>query len=258
MIATAFAQQPTAAIPQACGPGSATQGAYRFFENDDLDAEAIRDAHHQATLERVRPHAIVLALQDTFTLNYSTHPQTQGLGTIGSHSEKTIGLLLHSTLTVTPGGQPLGMLHAAVRARDPKAAGSAKKRHAKPIAEKESQKWLDSLSACQQAALDCPDTTLVNVADREGDLYELFAQALAVGEGPSVHLLVRSRHNRQLAGQDRQLWDAVTGQRARGRLQVRVGRRGEQPARLATLTIRFRQVTLAPPARKADQPPLTL
>ena len=51
MIATAFAQQPTAAIPQACGPGSATQGAYRFFENDDLDAEAIRDAHHQATLE---------------------------------------------------------------------------------------------------------------------------------------------------------------------------------------------------------------
>ena len=150
------------------------------------------------------------------------------------------------------------MLHAAVRARDPKAAGSAKKRHAKSIAEKESQKWLDSLSACQQAALDCPDTTLVNVADREGDLYELFAQALAVGEGPSVHLLVRSRHNRQLAGQDRQLWDAVTGQRARGRLQVRVGRRGEQPARLATLTIRFRQVTLAPPARKADQPPLTL
>ena len=76
MIATAFAQQPTAAIPRACGPGSATQGAYRFFENDDLDAEAIRDAHHQATLERVRPHAIVLALQDTFTLNYSTHPQT--------------------------------------------------------------------------------------------------------------------------------------------------------------------------------------
>jgi len=61
MIATAFAQQPTAPIPQACGPGSATQGAYRFFENDDIEPEAIREAHEQATLERVRLHAVVLA-----------------------------------------------------------------------------------------------------------------------------------------------------------------------------------------------------
>lgn len=258
MIATAFAQQPTASIPQACGPGPATQGAYRFFENEDIDAEAMRDAHHQATLERVRPQPIVLALQDTSTLNYSTHPQTQGLGPIGSHGEKIIGLLLHSTLAVTPRGQPLGLLHTAVRTRDPKAAGSAKKRHTKPTAEKESQKWLDSLSACQQVAPECPDTTLVNVADREGDLYDLFAQALAPTAGPAVHLLVRSRHNRQLVGQDRRLWDAVAGQRSHGRLQVRVGRRGAQPARLATLTIRFRQVTLAAPARKAEQPPLTL
>ena len=101
-------------------------------------AEAIRDAHHQATLERARPHAIVLALQDTSTLNYSTHPQTQGLGPIGSHSEKTIGLLLHSTLAVTPSGQPLGLLHTAVDARDPKAVGSAQQRRASPIEEKES------------------------------------------------------------------------------------------------------------------------
>ena len=43
MIATAFAQQPTAPIPQACGPGPATQGAYRFFENEAIDSESIRD-----------------------------------------------------------------------------------------------------------------------------------------------------------------------------------------------------------------------
>ena len=54
MIATAFAQQPTATLPQACGPGPATQGAYRFFENDDIDPAARRQSHHQATLERAR------------------------------------------------------------------------------------------------------------------------------------------------------------------------------------------------------------
>lgn len=258
MIATAFAQQPTAPIPQACGPGSATQGAYRFFENDDIDPEAIRDAHHQATLQRLRPHPVVLALQDTSTLNYSTHPQTEGLGPIGTRRQKIIGLLLHSTLAVTPSGLPLGLLHTAVKARDPGAVGSARRRHARPIAEKESQQWLDSLSACQQLAPHCPQSLLVNVADREGDLYDLFAQALAPTEDPPVHLLVRSRHNRRLVGDERLLWDAVGRQRAAGSLKVRVGRRADQPARLATLSVRFRQVVLAAPKRQAGQPPLSV
>jgi len=258
MIATAFAQQPTASIPQACGPGPATQGAYRFFENADLDPEAIREAHHQATLQRVSLAPIVLALQDTSSLNYSTHPHTEGLGPIGTRRQKIIGLLLHSTLAVTPSGQPLGLLHSAVRSRDPQAAGSAQQRHRKPTAHKESQKWLDSLSACQQVAAQCPQTLLVNVADREGDLYDLFAQALAPTEDPRVHLLVRSRHNRPLQGEDRRLWETVGRGRAAGQLKVRVGRRGQQPARLARLAIRFTQVTLQAPTRKAGQPPLTL
>jgi hypothetical protein len=257
MIATAFAQQPTACLPQACGPGPATQGAYRFFENDAIASAAIRAAHHQATLQRVGRYPLVLALQDTTALNYSTHPKTTGLGSLGSHSPKTIGLLLHSTLAVTPHGQPLGFLHSSVRTRK-HARGTAQHRHHKSVAQKESQKWLDSLSACQQLAPQCSHTTLVNVADREGDLYELFAQALASPPGRRVHLLVRSRHNRQLADQDRRLWDTVNRLRAAGTLSVRVGRRGEQPARVATLSVCFRPVLLAPPTRKADQPPLTL
>lgn len=258
MIATAFAQQPTAAIPQACGPGAGSKGAYRFFENAAVAPHTIRAAHHQATLARAREHSVVLALQDTSTLNYSSHPHTQGLGPIGSRRGKLIGLLLHSTLAVTPGGQPLGFLHNAVRARDPKAAGSACQRHKRSVAQKESQKWLDSLSACQQLAPQCPATTLVNVADREGDLYELFAPALAPQAGPPVQLLVRSRHNRKLTGESRRLWDAAGQERVRGKLQVRVGRRGGQPGRLAALSVRFREVSLAAPARKANQPPLTL
>lgn len=250
MIATAFAQQPTASIPQACGPGPATQGAYRFFENDAIEPAAIREAHHQATLARVRACPIVLGIQDTTTLNYATHPQTKGLGPIGSHSEKTIGLLLHSTLAVTPSGQPLGWLHNAVRARG-RRVGVARQRHRKPVAKKESRKWLDSLSACQELAPQCLETTFINITDREGDLYELFAQALAPDAPPAVQLLVRSRHNRPLAQRSRLLWDTVAKAPVGGQLSVRVGRRAEQPARLATLSIRFGPVTLQPPSGKA-------
>jgi hypothetical protein len=180
------------------------------------------------------------------------------LGPIGSRGGKLIGLLLHSTLALTPRGQPLGFLHNAVRARDPQAAGAARWRHKKPVAQKESQKWLDSFSACQQVAPECPATLLVNVADREGDLYALFAQALAPAAGPQVQLLVRSRHNRKLADETSQLWAAVAQERVQGQLRVLVGRRGEQPGRLATLSVRFRQVSLAAPTRQASQPPLTL
>ena len=258
MIATDFGNQPTASIPQACGPGKGSKAAYRFFENEDIKPQAIRQAHHDATLERVRKHSVVLAIQDTTALNYSHHPKTKGLGLLGSHSNKTLGFFLHSTLALTTDGEPLGMLHNEVLFRDPKLRGKAKHRHRKPTAQKESHKWLEGLSVCQALAPQCASTTLVTVADREGDLYDLFAQALAATAQPRVHVLVRSRHNRMLPGGDLRLWDMVSQLPAAGRLEVRVGRKGNHPARLARLEIRFSAVTLQAPTRKAGQGPIEL
>jgi hypothetical protein len=48
--------------------------------------------HLLATVERIRPHKLILAIQDTTSLNYSTHPQTKGLGPISNNSQKTLGL----------------------------------------------------------------------------------------------------------------------------------------------------------------------
>src|SRR5512137_427818 len=191
MIATAFAQQPTASIPQACGSLAEAKAAYRFVENDAIIPAAIREPHHKATLRRVCSHPIILAVQDTTVLNYSTHPCTQGLGPI-CHTRKAIGLLLHSTLAITPAGQPLGFLHNAVRARDRRARVSSRER--RKLAHKESYKWVESLTACQAVAPLCPATMLVNITDREGDLYDLFVQALSAPEKGRVELLVRARH----------------------------------------------------------------
>jgi hypothetical protein len=258
-LATDFAQHPTAAIPQACGSWDKTKAAYRFFDNDAVDPQDILAAHVQATLWRVRPHPIVLCAQDTTTLNYSTHPQTKGLGPISNNRDKTLGLFLHSTLALTPSGQPLGLLHAQGGARSRRHFGrSSHQRNRTPRAQKESQKWMDSFTACQALACQCPDTTLVNVADREGDLYDLFQQALAPQAGPVVHLLVRAQHDRQVAHRQKYLWDFLAAQRVSARLKIKVPRKDGQPGRLATLGIRFASVTLRPPCLKEDQPPLTL
>lgn len=242
MIATAFAQKPTAPIPQACPNGAEAKAAYRFMENDAIAPAALRQAHHQATLERVQGCRLVLAVQDTTILNYTTHPKTQGLGPIGKAGGPLIGLLLHSTLVLTPSGQPLGFVHNAVRVR----SGRERmvNRHRRKLADKESYKWVESLRACQALAAQCPQTQWVNIADREGDLYELFAQALAV-PGPSrVDLLVRARHDRKLADQAGKLWQEVGGWRVAATLSVLVGRKGDQPSRVAQLQIRFGPVNL--------------
>ena len=222
MIATAFAQQPTACIPQAMPDWAAAKAAYRFFATQDLPASAIRQAHHQATLQRVQDHPVILAVQDTTTLNYSTHPQTQGLGSIGSHSARTVGLILHSTLAITPAGVPLGFVHTSVRTRQA-ARGQRATRHQRKLADKESVKWVDSLTACQALAAQSAQTQWINVADREGDLYALFAQALAPTAHPRVHLLVRSRHNRRLEDQTKTLWERVRTRPVAATLEVGVG-----------------------------------
>jgi hypothetical protein len=46
--------------------------------------EALLEPHREATQHRIGKEKIVLAVQDTTSLNYSTHPATHDLGPIGS------------------------------------------------------------------------------------------------------------------------------------------------------------------------------
>src|SRR5438309_1044680 len=117
---------------------------------------------------------------------------------------------------------------------------------------------MDSLRMCQQVARDCPQTMIVNVADREGDLYELLEEALQ-GQPPTVvHLLIRAQHNRQVQGSNEKLWQHLAAQRAAATLQVRVPRKAGQAARMASLTIRFGLVTLCAPLLKEHKAPLSV
>lgn len=259
VMATDFAGHPTAPIPQACGCWGKTKAAYRFFDNEAVQPQAVLKAHLEATVQRLQGHRVVLCVQDTTTLNYSTHPRSRGLGPISNNRDKTVGLFLHTTLALTVSGQPLGVLAAHSWARVPDSFGrSSQVRNRTPRQQKESQKWMESLLACQSLAGQCASSTLVNVADREGDLYDLFQQALAPSEGPRVHLLVRAQHNRQVGHPQKYLWDYLADQPPRAQLQVQVPRQTGVPARLATLTIRFGPVTLQPPCLKESQAPLSL
>jgi hypothetical protein len=251
-IAQDFYGQPQAGIPEACGCKARTMGAYRLFHNPKVTMDVVLKAHKEATLERIKAERIVLAPQDTTTLNYSTHPMTEGLGPIRNTDDTFMGLLLHDTLAFTEEGTPLGILDAQCWARDPQDRGKRYRRHDLPIEQKESMKWLRSFRKVAELQKLCPDTLLVSIGDRESDLYELFVEAVQDPGGPG--LLVRAEKSRNRKVEEQFLWEFMGHQDVAGSLKIHVPRRGSRKARDAWVDLRFAEVELKAPSRSGSVP----
>lgn len=247
-IARDFYARPQANIPQACNSRAKTKAAYRFFEDPDNRMDKILHAHYETTLSRITRQRLVLAVQDTTTLNYSTHPATADLGLIASKQEGIIGLIVHDTLVFNTEGTPLGLIDVQCWARDPEDFGKKHLRKQLSIEQKESNKWLKSYQAAAEAQKRCSGTTFVSVGDREADIYELFHLAVNNPEGPKV--LIRSEHNRILADGQGHLWDYISAQPIGGIQEIHVPRKEKSKPREAKLEIRYAQVKLKPPVGK--------
>jgi hypothetical protein len=95
-------------VPQASGDLAATQAAYEFWSSPHIKAEAIRKAHQSSTIERVKQHSIVIAIQDTTELNFTHHPSNKGMGYLDNTSSR--GLKVHSVFCSSANGVPIGVL----------------------------------------------------------------------------------------------------------------------------------------------------
>jgi hypothetical protein len=250
--ASVLAEHPQASLPEACADRAALQGAYRLLENAAVTPAGIQASHVQETLERVRGAPLVLAVQDTTDLDYSTHQATSGLGVIGNGYG--LGLLLHTTLAVTPDGVPQGLLAQETWTRDPAETGKKHRRKQRPITEKESGKWLRGLDALNTLAPSCPQTRFLCVADREADVYELFCAARAA----TVDLLIRASEDRRVtaeADEQGRLRATLGRQPIAAVLSVDVPRRAQAPARTARVWLRWRTLTFVPPKRRGAHLP---
>jgi hypothetical protein len=218
--------------------------------------EATLEAHYQATVARMRQEAVILAVQDTTSLNYTAHSATENLGPIGSRKDGSIGLLVHDTMAFNREGTPLGLLDVQCWARDGADFGKKKRRHSVPIEEKESYKWLVSFRKVAEAQKQCPQSMVVSVGDREADIYELFELALKDPSGP--RLLVRAEQDRLLAEGQGQLWERMAEQEVSRIQRIQVPRGNNGPARVAELEVRFAEVILKSPKNKKRRRELTL
>ena len=253
------ADHPDASYLEAAGGDRyAAKGYYYFIDNprDSLHPEAMLATHRKRTMQRMMSHPLVLVVQDTTDLSFATRPQTVGLGLVGSNQTgaQSLGLKLHSSVVLTPEGLPLGILRSVAEAPEPKGE-AGKQSVGRPIEEKKSFRWVQGLRDCVAVAKQMPQTRLIMVADREGDLFELLAEAEATRK--RVGVLVRAGHNRRLEGREQKLWETLQASENETRLEVSIPRqRGKQAkqgkeeqkalsARQATLTVRFEKIQVA-------------
>ena len=206
-----FINRPNKSIPSACKAWSDTKAAYRFCDNVKVSEAEILHAHFNATTERIKQEKVILFPQDTTEIDLTSKKHTTNLGHIGQH-EKRKGFYLHPTLAITPDRVCLGVVHTKMWTCE--TFGIKTTHKTRKIEEKESIRWLESFQAVKELGKQIPDILCINIADREGDIYEFFLETSDMQEdgNHNVHWLIRSAQDR-LTTDHSKLWESPLCQR---------------------------------------------
>ena len=209
---------------------------HRFLSSPYVSVERIVETLAGRTAERcVGRH--VLLVQDTTEITFTDRDKKRrGFGPAGNGT--TTGYFIHPVIAVDVVDEAvLGLVDVAIWTRPEEPAANQRSR---PFESKESARWL---AGCRSAAESLAGAArLTMVADRESDIYALFARR-PVG----LDLIVRAAQDRTLADGTR-LFETLAAAPCLSVSQVRVAPRGPgDKGRIATVEVRARRVCLARP-----------
>lgn len=253
-----FSDTPLESIPERCKGWAETKATYRFFENDLVTAKKVIKPHRLATLNRIKEHPIVLLLQDTTTLNYSGQKERVDTGPI--QQDNVRGLFLHPTLAVTPNRECLGLIDYEQWAREKLAHQSAEERkaerHSKAIKDKESYRWVRGYKKATKLSKVIPDTQFIYIADREGDIYDIYHEAATNFARGSADWVIRATFDRAIFDETQpknrnRLKKSVKASSGMGKVTFTTSSFGNRKKREVTQDVFVKEVTLLPPREKA-------
>jgi hypothetical protein len=239
-----LAAQPDKSIPTASRGWSETQAAYRFFDNEKVTAEKVLAPHQEATRQRLRQHPVVLCVEDTSELDFTSKPETEGLGPLSY--ESTRGIYIHPMLAVTPEGLCLGVLEFWRWVRDASDHGGKDRQNrlSRPLEQKESLRWVEGYKKVCALQEEAKETRLVYLADRDSDLFELF-EAAASG---SAAWLIRAAQDRAVQ-EGGLLWERVRQSPCLGQIEFNLAPARGRKTRRVVQSLRAMRVLLRPPYR---------
>jgi hypothetical protein len=246
-----------ATVPMACQDWAATKAAYRFFSHPRVDEGIILAGHFAATEARFdATPGTILVLHDTTEFSFTRdNPEAIGQLSLLKTRHATVtrcGLLMHSSLVLTPQGVPLGL--AAVKFWTRKKFKGTNALRGKvnptriPIEQKESIRWLENLK--RSTALLGEPARCVHVGDRESDISELFCAA----QEARAPFLVRTCVDRLAEGGGTTISEVMGREPVQGVHEVEV-RDDHGRVSTARLDVRFRRLTVRPPIGKQRRYP---
>jgi hypothetical protein len=279
--------RPMASLKAAMSGWAEVVAAYRFFDHEKVTVDNILEPHRAAILERVKPQPRVLVIQDTTEIDYTAKTKLKGSGPLGIDTLR--GFFAHTQYVVSAQGLPLGVWHSDIYARtlDPNRPDKQKDRKQRPPEERESYRWVEGYREACKLAEAVPEVEVISQADREGDIYDVFAERerrLEKGQA-APHWLIRCKHTErklqtphyesaeeECSGPDGdKLLERVKNSPLLGTRIFEVKRtvknkkikgnrkKVTRPARTVTLEVRVAKIELRPPWRKgAKLAPVTI
>jgi hypothetical protein len=221
----------------------AQQAQYgRFLANDRVTVGGVIGSWGDQTRHAVAGRH-VLAIQDTSELKFATtQDNRRGLGKV--KKGKSHGVLLHAMIAVdADDGALLGLVGGDVWTRPAELAAP----HAgRPLADKESRRWPDTVVNARPVLATAACLTVVN--DREGEFFAHWCRT----PGGKVHLLTRLMNDHAVAtgGTVRR---AIADLPPAGTAAVELRERPGRPPRKAQLEIRFGSMLVKRPRNTADR-----
>jgi hypothetical protein len=234
-----MALSPQSSLPKQCGSWKDLKAAYRFLSNPSVTPDGIQSTHRSVTRAACLKHSVVLAVQDGSCLSFCNRTKTKGLGKLKRGTGQ--GLMQHSTLAVTTGGELLGILDQIWYRRVDKVAGETRKESRQRW--RETDVWSDAVSNVGRLS---EEARLVHVMDREGDSLEIIDSC----DRMDVGFLIRAQHDRWVEERDDKLWSFMARQKKHGTLAISIGKQHDshgkiiRQARDTTVAIRFGEVKL--------------
>lgn len=192
-VVSGVAEAASSSLPMSLGSDAELQGCYRLVNNEAVTFEKVLAAHANATKKRAEQAGRVLVLHDTTTCSFPNLPPEE----VGYLPTGKAGFLLHPALVLDARAwrRPLGVIHAEYLVRDKPTRRKRKKKasgsETAKWPDRESQRWWRGAKASGEALAGCE--SVIHVADREGDSYELLSNMLAAEQRLVIRVKVDRR-----------------------------------------------------------------
>lgn len=260
-VAAQVAVRPDGSTPDQFEIWSDLKATYRLFNCGDVSFQGILEPHCRHTREDCRPGDVMLILNDTTELDYTTHRKTRGLGVIGNGGGR--GFFVHSGLMVNAvSGRIEGMAGQEIfyrQARKGKRPPNNTKRRSE---KRESAVWGRLIDRIGPPP---PEVRWIHVCDRGADDFEVMCKALHNNCGFVIRASRLQRKVLTPDGRPLKLAERMDELPACGTREIHVPAHAKRPSRTAVVELRYGEVFIPRPSvltpwlkQHAPQEPLPL